>query len=291
MTILQIQYFVDICDCMSFSAAAKKNFVSQPAISNIIKELEQSIGCTLFIRNKSKLRLTPDAEVFLRYSRDFLNHYRFLSTVMQKDSSERALIRIGASPILSSLVITQIHKKINAMESPFRISLIERTIPEIAQSLELGIIDVALIYPQQIKQTETLGKIDLITRQNNVICAHKNFVFRNPEHISIEELRGIPLALFGPNYSSNSTYRELCIQSGFEPNVICESEQIKTLEMLVQNGLAVAFLDKSLFQNNPDIRFYTFENGPYSTTTVSLFYKKEAPPAVREFVHLFAQNQ
>ena len=65
MTSLQLQYFLTAADCMSFSQASEKLYVSQPAVSRQIKLLEQELGCQLFDRaRKNAIRLTPAGIVF-----------------------------------------------------------------------------------------------------------------------------------------------------------------------------------------------------------------------------------
>ena len=59
MTSLQIQYFLKVADCMSFSQAADELYVSQPSVSRQIQQLEHELGCALFDRSrKNAISLT-----------------------------------------------------------------------------------------------------------------------------------------------------------------------------------------------------------------------------------------
>ena len=65
MTSLQIQYFLKVADCMSFSQAADELYVSQPSVSRQIQQLEHELGCALFDRSrKNAISLTPAGMVF-----------------------------------------------------------------------------------------------------------------------------------------------------------------------------------------------------------------------------------
>lgn len=73
MTIRQMEYLVEIANCGSINKAAKNLFVSQPAISKAIKELEKALNIEIFKReNPKKFQFTPDGKELLRYCRDFL---------------------------------------------------------------------------------------------------------------------------------------------------------------------------------------------------------------------------
>ena len=64
MKVMQLQYFVEVVKCNNISQAAKKLFVSQPAISTAIKELENEFHTSFFIRYNNQLTLTDEGKYF-----------------------------------------------------------------------------------------------------------------------------------------------------------------------------------------------------------------------------------
>ena len=58
MTIQQLKYIVSVAENSSITEAAKKQYISQPSLSNSIKEIEKEIGITIFIRSRSGIALT-----------------------------------------------------------------------------------------------------------------------------------------------------------------------------------------------------------------------------------------
>jgi len=69
MTLQQINYVIAIADCGSMNEAAKKLFVSQPTLSETMKELEAEIGMQIFVRSNRGIAITPEGEEFLGYAR------------------------------------------------------------------------------------------------------------------------------------------------------------------------------------------------------------------------------
>ena len=72
MTLTQLQYVVAIADTKSMNKAANDLFVSQPALSGAIKELEVELATQLFIRTNKGIVLTTEGEEFLRYARQMV---------------------------------------------------------------------------------------------------------------------------------------------------------------------------------------------------------------------------
>ncbi|WFA08735.1 LysR family transcriptional regulator [Tissierella sp. Yu-01] len=78
MDINHLEEFVAVAECGSINKAANKLYISQPHLSNIIKDLEKSIGFELFKRTNRGVKLTPAGEYFLKHSKTILNEIKAL---------------------------------------------------------------------------------------------------------------------------------------------------------------------------------------------------------------------
>lgn len=78
MTLQQLRYAMAIADCGSINEAAKHLFVSQPSLSETIKELENEIGFGIFLRSNRGIIITPEGEEFLGYARELVERYGLL---------------------------------------------------------------------------------------------------------------------------------------------------------------------------------------------------------------------
>ncbi len=72
MTLTQLKYIIKIVECGSITEAAKQLFVSQPSISNAVKELEQEMNIEIFIRTSKGISLSTDGIEFLSYARQII---------------------------------------------------------------------------------------------------------------------------------------------------------------------------------------------------------------------------
>lgn len=78
MTLQQLKYIVAVAEQKSMRRAADALYLSQPSLSNSVRELEGEIGLTLFRRSNRGIELTAEGEEFLSYARQILEQYRLM---------------------------------------------------------------------------------------------------------------------------------------------------------------------------------------------------------------------
>ena len=90
MTLQQLRYALTIADCGSMNEAAKQLFISQPSLSETMKELENEIGLEIFLRSNRGIVITPEGEEFLGYARQVTEQYELLQTkYIEKKTKEK----------------------------------------------------------------------------------------------------------------------------------------------------------------------------------------------------------
>ena len=80
MTLQQLKYALTIADCGSMNEAAKQLFISQPSLSETMKELETEIGLDIFLRSNRGIVITPEGEEFLGYARQVTEQFGLLQS-------------------------------------------------------------------------------------------------------------------------------------------------------------------------------------------------------------------
>lgn len=90
MTLQQLRYALTIAGCGSMNEAAKRLFLSQPSLSETVKELEQEIGLQIFMRSNRGIIITPEGEEFLGYARQVIDQYGILKArYVEKQRKEK----------------------------------------------------------------------------------------------------------------------------------------------------------------------------------------------------------
>ena len=103
MKIIQLEYFCAVCRYHSITQAAQKLYVTQPAISSAIRELEKEFSINLFIRTKNHMALTKEGDIFYEKATRLLDTIHQTSSEFYDLGRQVAPIRIGIPPLLSTM--------------------------------------------------------------------------------------------------------------------------------------------------------------------------------------------
>ncbi|KFI81205.1 LysR family transcriptional regulator [Bifidobacterium psychraerophilum] len=95
MTLLQLKYIVKIVECGSMNEASHELYVSQPALSSSVKELENELGIEIFTRSSQGIALTVDGAEFLTYARQVLDQSALLEERYKNAKPRKQLCRVS----------------------------------------------------------------------------------------------------------------------------------------------------------------------------------------------------
>lgn len=96
MNLTHLKYAVEIAATGSINKAAEKLYVGQPNLSRALKELESSLGVSIFERSAKGMELTPDGQVFIDYAKSILNQVDSLEELFKKDDSHKKFFSVAA---------------------------------------------------------------------------------------------------------------------------------------------------------------------------------------------------
>lgn len=103
MKLVQLEYFCAVSRCQSITQAASELYVTQPAISAAIRELEKEFSVNLFVRSKNRLSLTREGELFYQKAKDLLSYAEQTSQQLYDLSGVALPVKIGIPPLLSTI--------------------------------------------------------------------------------------------------------------------------------------------------------------------------------------------
>lgn len=239
-------YFLAVAEELHFRKAADRLFISQPGLSRQIKQMEEIIGVTLFIRNKRKVSLTVAGE-YLKKELDYVfNHIDFTikqTRLINKGSDGE--IRIGFLGSAIQTVIPELLVKVNEQFPNVQFSLEEMSnhlqVEGIEKDqLDLGFVRLARV-PKGIQmKTVHTDTFSLVLPKNHYL-EEKNF--KNIAQVSDQHF-----ILFSSDYSPlyYDKIMSICEDKGFTPKVSHKSVHAQTIFKLVESGLGVAIVPTSL---------------------------------------------
>src|SRR5512137_1159794 len=148
MELRQLRYFLAVAEEGNISRAAKKIFLTQPALSRQIKVLEAEIGQCLLERQAHSIRLTPAGEALLREARDLLQHAdQVLERVRAAGRGVR--LRVGYAPSLAAGMLSAAVENFTQAHPNARVELFDLATKEMLAGLESDKLDVAVTVGQQ----------------------------------------------------------------------------------------------------------------------------------------------
>lgn len=190
MADFRLEVFYTVVKRLSFTKAAVELFISQPAVSKHIHELEEQYQNKLFERNGNRIRLTPAGDLLFKYTAQLFAIYRTIDFEMNTMANRKqGLLHLGASTTIAHYVIAPVLASFRHKFPDIQISLLSGNTEQVEKALinkeiEFGIVEGKSKH-QEISYTE-FGKDELV-----LVCG-KNHVFANRTEISPEMLKTIP---------------------------------------------------------------------------------------------------
>ena len=140
-----IQCFVEICREQSLKIAAEKLFLTQPAISKTLKELEEILGSTLLTRNRSGVALTRQGEVFLHFAEMSLAALQQgMTGVEQVGSQGMTKLSVGALPSVAARLMPAVATEFRELAPSTSLSIIDGPHSHLLERLRIGDIDLVI---------------------------------------------------------------------------------------------------------------------------------------------------
>ncbi len=96
MTLQQLKYVIEVARSRSINKAAQRLFISQPSLSNALKELEEEVGITIFLRSNKGIIITPEGSEFLGYARQVVEQAELLENRYTNTSTQQQHFSVSA---------------------------------------------------------------------------------------------------------------------------------------------------------------------------------------------------
>lgn len=186
MNIRKLEIFYQTAKCLNMSQVAKDMYISQPAISQCISEIESEIDTKLFDRIGKKLYLTHEGKIFYEYTRRILNIYEESIDVLRSSKSNKGHLVIGASTTIGTYIMPPIINRFNKKEKDIEISMIIDNKQNIEELILNNKVDIAFI-EGTVSSKEIILK-DIWTDEL-VFISSINHEWNGKEYLDLEDLK------------------------------------------------------------------------------------------------------
>lgn len=149
----RIQYMLMVAEEQNITSAARKLFVSQPALSRMILDIEQELGLPLFIRDRGAVRPTQAGEVYLRGCREVLAIDRAVKReISDLRSSRRGKITLAVTALTGEFLLPRILSDFEAAYPGVQLELLEARTLVLSELVKSGKADLALVRKQETSE-------------------------------------------------------------------------------------------------------------------------------------------
>lgn len=204
--------FYEVAENLSFSKAAEKLFITQSAVSQSIKTLENTLETPLFLRGKKTISLTPEGEVLFEYIKNAISLINKGENEVQKlKKLEKGSLRIGVSDTISRYVLLPYLERFNRTYPMINLQIVNRTSLQAIDLLKAGKVDLAFI---NLPLEDDAIEVTPYTDVQDIFVAGSRFRFLYGRTLTLKEISEYPLIFLEKNANSRNYVENFFLSRG-----------------------------------------------------------------------------
>ncbi|MCP3102384.1 LysR substrate-binding domain-containing protein [Myxococcus sp. K15C18031901] len=275
MELRHLRYFTAVADTLHFGRAARRVHVSQPTLSQQIRQLEEELGTPLFERARAGVRLTQAGELFRTYAS------RALEDVDAGRMAVGALrglatgaLRVGYPPSMRGVVVPALAAVLRRHPG-LALSAEEAVVRRVERRLADGRLDVGLGYaPARSPDLDTEPVFD----SRLALVVARGHALASAESVGARQLSNEPFALLSSGLRVRARVDAWFAAMRLRPHIALESNAVGTVLAIVRAGLAVTILPEPHLSDAERVVVKRLSPAP-RTELAALLWRKGAPRA------------
>ena len=230
MDIKQLDYFIKVCESGSFTAAAKKYFISPQGINMAVIRLEKELGKKLFIREKNSVVMTKDGEYLYKKAQEIIGCVNECEAHFQRNFTRERSISLSLIEELTCALPDEVY---DVIMKNYSLSIRTGGSYSCEKNVIEGISTFAMVNappfdPRLVYRYCFSKKRLLIVNIDHPLARKKR--------LKLKELAEYPFVMPDPTFKSYDEFISLCKKAGFEPNIVFHANTISsTLNLLRRN--------------------------------------------------------
>jgi LysR family transcriptional regulator, transcription activator of glutamate synthase operon len=288
MELRQLRYLVALADEQSFTRAAEREHIAQPALSQQIQKLEQELGIPLVERTTRRVQITDAGNLLVARARRILTE---LESARQELDRVRGIqtghVVVGAMNTMGPVDITLVLGRFHQLHPRVELVVRESNSDELAEMLRVDALDLAFLSVTERVESHGLA-LHQILMEELIVVLPIDHPLAGQDEIRMVELSREDFI----SYREGARLRELLdgagAEAGFEPRIILESNESRRIRRLVARGLGIAILPRSHAVGTSDAIATARLVEPSLARDITIAWRagRRLPPAVAEFLSL-----
>ncbi len=247
--------FYYVAKYQNFTQAAAALMNNQPNITRTIKNLENELGCTLFLRSNRGVILTPEGEKLLKYVKIAVEQIEMGEEQIFMDRNlQKGTISIGASEVALRCFLLPILKEYRALYPGVRLRILNQPTPRPIAALRDGAVDIAFV-TTPTGETKRLETKILKEYREAAVCGEA-FLALTKREVSLEELSGYPMISLDIRAKSHDFYGEWFAKNGLTFSNDIEVATADQILPVVRNNLGIGFVPEDFLEEENSAKIY-----------------------------------
>ena len=245
MHIETLKVFCDLVDLESFSLAAERNFITQSAVSQQIRTLEEKFNRTLLerVRGRREVKLTTTGEVFYRESRNVLDAYDRLN-----ENLRGVVGKIGGTVKVATVYSVGLHElpaKVREFMTKFpaaKIDLEYSRTTRVVRDVLNGTVELGVLAFPEPRRGLTIRPMPA---NRLVVIAPPDHRFAGKKKLKVNDLNGEDFVLFERDVPTRKAMDKIFKTNGIEVKKVAEFDNIETIKRAVEVGFGLAIVPET----------------------------------------------
>ncbi|MFS0654134.1 acetoin biosynthesis transcriptional regulator AlsR [Bacillus sp. 179-C3.3 HS] len=286
MELRHLQYFVTVAEELHFGRAATRLNMTQPPLSQQIKQFEEELGFPLFHRSKRAVELTAAGKVFLHEVRGVLQQLgKAVDHARHTARGELGKIIIGFVGTATYDILPPVVREFREMYPSVSMELKQLSVQQQRRALLNGEIDIGFLHPSA-PHDQLISR--LMKRSECIFAIPKNHPLAEKETVSIKDTENEPIISLSKE-SWPSLYQHfvlVCEKYGFSPNIVQEAAEYQMVIGLVTAGIGIAIIPQSARRLlNLDVVYRSIEDEKILAEWTISYRRENHNPALFHLVH------
>lgn len=270
--------FYYVAKYSSISQAAKQLLQNQPNVSKTIQNLESALDCSLFIRNRHGVTLTPEGEKLYAHIKIAFEHIEAGEEEISLEKSlQKGIVSVGVTEVALHCVLLPILKQYRAKHPGVKIHITNHSTPQATEALKNGLLDFALVTTPTVKSTSISEKT--IKPINEVAICSKAYPELLSGKVPFAKLQDYPIILLGAATKTYERYSDIFKSHGISFDPTIEAATTDQILPMVKADLGIGFIPEDMIKKEDDVyKIDLLEEIP--RRYICLIKRKEDTPSV-----------
>lgn len=285
-------YFQEVAKCLNFTKAAENLYISQPALTKRISEIERKLGVELFYRTKHSVVLTPAGKVLLD---EYPQISTYFSTMINKaklaNEGKIGTIKIGLQEgqNLDDDLVREL-KRFKLKYPNIEVMIECYPYNQLLKMIETGEIDFCFALYFDAADYNSL-EVKVIKEMRSYVVVSADNEMCLSEKLDIQQLNGNTLLIVGNDVVSSGAWfvKNQCRENHISPGRLKLIDRYSTLHLLLVLNEGFAFMNQNAWFTDSKLRFFPMPEGNAVTQVAAWRNGNDNPvlPILLQEIHLF----